>query len=194
MPHRVLPFALALALCANLLSAQGDGERELTLGKEAFARQDHVAALEHLARATGALDPERDREPLADAYLHLGFAYLTGLDRPEQALIAFVKSAERASNPASAWLWASAAAERLGRAEEAARYKARALPAPRPEAPPSVPVAVEPEKKEAKPDEASAKKQEEKADAFDYFFGKGRQKKAGEGEKEKPAEEPPSPR
>lgn len=181
MPRRVPPLALSFVLCANLLSAQQEGVWELTLGKEAFARQDHLTALEHLARATGALDPKRDREALADAYLQLGLTYLTGLDRPEQALAAFRKSAERAVNPASAWLWASAAAEKLGRLEEAARYKAQALPAAQPEASPSVPVVA------AEPMDPAPK-----VDSFDYFFGKGRQKK--EGEKEKPAEEPPSPR
>ncbi|RPH53740.1 hypothetical protein EHM82_07915, partial [bacterium] len=115
MLHRPLLTAFALFLLAAGAQAQSAGERDLALGREALARKDHIAALEHLSRATGSLDPERDRESLADAWLQLGLTYLNGLDRPEPALGAFVKSAETAASPESAWLWASVAAEKLGR-------------------------------------------------------------------------------
>ena len=214
MLRRPLFAAFVLFLLAAGARAQSGGERDLALGREALARKDYIAALEHLSRATGALDPERERESLADAWLQLGLTYLNGLDRPEQALAAFVKSAEGAASPESAWLWASMAAEKLGRTDEAARYKARAIPptpSPAPEPTPKPePAADSKEKPDAfrhffggkKKDEAAAKPGEkkpepevekkpgEKVDAFEYFFGKKRKEKKEE-EKE-PAEEPPS--
>ncbi|HSF39118.1 MAG TPA: tetratricopeptide repeat protein, partial [Thermoanaerobaculia bacterium] len=138
MLRRSLPSLLALVLLCGTVQAQSGGEAELALGRAAFAQKDWISAIEHFSRATGALDPEKDREALADAYLQLGLSYLTGLDRPAQALPAFVKSAELAASPATAWLWASMAADKLGRTEEAAQYKERAMPpsVAREEAPP----------------------------------------------------------
>jgi tetratricopeptide (TPR) repeat protein len=217
MLRRPLFIAFALLLLAAGAQAQGDGERDLALGREALARKDYIAALEHLSRATGALDPERERGALADAWLQLGLTYLNGLDRPEPALAAFLKSAETGSSPQSAWLWASEAAEKLGRTEEAAQYKARAIPpapipAPAPAAAPEPAPAVEPTERKEKPDafrhffggkkknERPAKPEEKKpeaemetkegetVDAFEYFFGKKRKEKK---EEEKPAEPPP---
>lgn len=128
MQRQALAVLLVLALTSGSVQAQSGGGGELALGREAFARKDWIAAIEHFSRATGALDPQKDREALADAYLQLGLSYLTGLDRPAQALPAFVKSAELAASPASAWLWASMAAEKLGRMEEATLYKEKAMP------------------------------------------------------------------
>ena len=148
MLRRLFLFAVTLFLASVSLWAESPGERELALGREALAKRDSSAAAEHLTAATAALDPQSQREMLAEAWLELGMADLAGLGRAEEALAAFRKSAELATNPSSAWLWASTAAEKLGRAEEAAEYKARALapPAPAPAAPP-------------------------KADAFQHFFG-----------------------
>jgi tetratricopeptide (TPR) repeat protein len=213
MLRRPLFTAFALFLLAAGAQAQSAGERDLALGREALARKDYIAALEHLSRATGALDPERDRESLADAWLQLGLTYLNGLDRPEPALAAFLKSAETGSSPESAWLWASEAAEKLGRTEEAAQYKARAIPpTPSPAPAPEPEPAAEPKEPKEKPDafrhffggkkkdERTAKPEEKKAepevekkegetvDAFEYFFGKKRKEK----QEEKPAEPPPT--
>lgn len=189
MLRRPLLAAFVLILFAAGAQAQSDGERDLALGREALARKDYIAALEHLSRATGALDPERDRESLADAWLQLGLTYLNGLDRPEPALAAFLKSAETSSSPESAWLWASEAAVKLGRREEAAQYKARAIPptpspTPEPEPEPavqSVP-AAEPVRPAPEPEPtAEPREPKEKPDAFRHFFG-GKKK-----EEERPA-------
>jgi hypothetical protein len=121
-------------------AAPSAGIRDLSLGREAVSRQDYAAAIPALRRAVAALDPQGDRAAFADAWLHLGIAYLLGpqgLDAPEQALAAFLASAAAAPNPASAYLWAGTAAERLGRRDEAEVYKARALAGPA--APPAAP-------------------------------------------------------
>src|SRR5690242_5615527 len=128
MPRQSLVVLLALILLGGTVHAQSGGEVELALGREAVAQKDWISAIEHFSRATGALDPQKDREALADAYLQLGLAYLNGLDRPAQALPAFVKSAELAASPATAWLWASTAADKLGRTKEATQYKQNAMP------------------------------------------------------------------
>jgi tetratricopeptide (TPR) repeat protein len=158
MLRRLFLFAVTLLLAAISLWAESPGERELALGREALAKREYGAAAEHLTAATAALDPQGQREMLAEAWLQLGMADLAGLDRPEEALTAFRRSADLAANPASAWLWASTAAEKLGRAEEAAEYKARALAPPAPPKP-----APEP-----KPEPAPAPPKE---DAFQHFFG-----------------------
>lgn len=198
MRCRPLLTLFALFLLAAGARAQSGGERDLALGREALARKDYIAALEHLSRATGALDPERDRENLADAWLQLGLTYLNGFDRPEAALGAFVKSAETASSPESAWLWASAAAEKLGRTEEAARYKARAIPpTPSPASEPepavrSVPAsAAEPLRPVPAPEPAAEPAEpKEKPDAFRHFFGgKKKDEPAAKPEEKKPAAE-----
>lgn len=189
MLRRSLPVLLALVLLGGTVQARSGGEAELALGREAAAQKDWISAIEHFSRATGALDPGKDREALADAYLELGLSYLTGLDRPAQALPAFVKSAELAKTPATAWLWAAMAADKLGRTEEAARYKERAMPpsvAKEEPAPPSVEVQV------VEPEPAAAPEPEIPApvppappvaepDAFQHFFGK----------KDEPDPEPP---
>jgi tetratricopeptide (TPR) repeat protein len=178
---------LLVVLVAAGAQAQSGGERDLALGREALARKDYIAALEHLSRATGALDPQRDREALADAWLQLGLTYLNGLDRPEPAHAAFVKSAEIGSNPESAWLWASAAADKLGRTEEAARYRERAIPPTPSSAPQPEPVPVQPKPEPvAKPEPPK-----DKPDAFRHFFG-GKKKKEEE-RTAKPEEERPQP-
>jgi tetratricopeptide (TPR) repeat protein len=176
MPRRRLALAVTLFLATAAVWAESPGQRELSLGREALARRDYPAAAKHLSAAIEALDPQGEKDALADAWLELGVAGLTGLGRAEDALAAFMKSAELSANPASAWLWASKAAEKLGRADEAADYEARALapppppPVPRvaipaaepaPVAEPSVPVqpAPEPAAEPAKPD------------AFQHLFG-----------------------
>jgi tetratricopeptide (TPR) repeat protein len=208
MPHRVLSITASIIAVLFLLSGtavfgQSEGDEELKLGLDAFGRKDYLEAVEHLARSTGALDPRRDREALAEAYLHLGLSYLSGLGRPERALPAFVKSAELGAHPESAWLWASAAAERLGKVEEAADYKARAVPpAPVVEAPAPVVPEIPREgaafqhvfgpKEEKKPVEVKTVKEEKAPEpapkpkegaAFKHLFGK---KKAPQAEPAKP--------
>jgi len=189
MPRRLFVLAASLFLVAITLRAESPGERELTLGRQSLARRDYGTAAEHLAAATAALDPQKEREALAEAWLQLGVADLTGLDRPEDALAAFRKSADLSGNP-SAWLWASMAAEKLGRAEEARDYKARAIGSPQPpvtlEAAPAPPPPMKPMKKgpeiipgptpvepapvaQAAPEPAA--EPVKKGDAFQHLFG-----------------------
>ena len=199
MLYRLAVLAAALVLTAgSSLWAEQPGERELALGREAMIRHDYAGAVEHLTAAVRALDQGAGREISAEAWLQLGQAQMIGLGQAEEALEAFEKSAGLAANPASAWLWASVAAEKLGRWEEAGLYKTRAL-APRamsvplsaaeplrplevPAAPPPVPPAApEPEKK-PEPEE----KQEEPS-AFQHFFGP---KEPAPEEQAKPEEKP----
>lgn len=151
MPRQSLVFLLVCVVLCRAVHAQSGGEAELALGREAVAQKDWISAIEHFSRATGALDPEKDREALADAYLQLGLAYLTGLDRPAQALPAFVKSAELAAAPATAWLWASMTADKLGRTEEAAQYKQKAMPPSIAREEPAPPVSIEAQVAEPEP-------------------------------------------
>ena len=146
---RCAAVLLALAFPA-VTAAQSPGTVELNLGLQAAGQRDPVAAIEHLARATGLFDPEREKTALAEAYLHLGLAYFTGLDRADRALPAFIRGGELGST--AAWHWAAMAAEKLGGAEEAAHFRAmaRAKPA-KPEghghddpAPPAKPEEAEP--------------------------------------------------
>lgn len=187
MLRRPLPFLLALILLCGTVQAQSGGEAELALGREAAAQKDWISAIEHFSRATGALDPEKDREALADAYLQLGLSYLTGLDRPAQALPAFVKSAELAASPATAWIWASMAADKLGRTEEAAQYKERAMPpsVAREEAPP--PPAIEVQAAEPLVPEPRPEARPAEPDAFQHFFGKKDEPKREEPKAVEPA-------
>ena len=151
MQRQALAVLLAFVLFSGIAQAQSGGVGELAFGREAFAQKDWITAIEHFSRATGALDPQKDREALADAYLQLGLSYLTGLDRPAQALPAFVKSAGLAASPATAWIWASMAADELGRTEEAAQYKERALPPSVAREEPAPPVSVEVQAAEPEP-------------------------------------------
>jgi len=196
MPRRVLSItAFLVLLSGTVLLAQSEGEKELGLGLDAFGRKDYLEAVEHLARSTGALDPRQDGEGLAEAYLHLGLSYLNGLGRPERALPAFLKSAELGSHPESALLWASAAAERLGLAREAAEYKARAVPpAPAPAAPePAAAAAMEPA---PAPSSAPALEAPREGAAFQHVFGtkEREEKKPAEVKAEKAPEEAPRPK
>jgi|GEM_PF-2077898 len=141
MQRRCSILVATLFLIAASLLAESPGAHELGLGKEALAHRDFRAAAEHFAAATEGLDPQGEREALADAWLQLGVVDLTGLDHASDALAAFRKSAELAASPSSAWLWAATAAEKLGRPAEAEDLKARALappPAPEPPAAPEV--------------------------------------------------------
>lgn len=209
--HRLLLVVVVagpLVLSGSALAQEGralDGARELALGRAAYTRGSYEEAVGHLSRAVQALGGER--EALADAYLRLGMAQLIGLRAPAQALPAFLSSAELSGEPATAYLWAALAAEKLGQADVSARLEAKALaaavPAPAPaESPAAVaapgasreePVPAE-TAEEARPAEAPAKggevevQEEEKVDAFQYFFGKKKQKPA-----EKPADPPASP-
>jgi tetratricopeptide (TPR) repeat protein len=202
---------LLVALLAGPLSffgsalAQGgeapDGGRELALGREAYARGSYQEAVGHLSKAVQALGGAGEREVLADAYLRLGMAHLVGLAAPAQALPAFLSSAELAGEPATAYLWAALAAEKLGQAEVAARLEAKALitvaPAASAPAEPSASTAApvapmakaeetalapapQPEIREEGKGEGH---EEEKVDAFQYFFGKKKPKPAAGDEK-----------
>jgi tetratricopeptide (TPR) repeat protein len=173
-----------LASSATAAPAQ-DGRQELTLGREAYARLDYRAAIEHLEGAVRSLDRQRDRAALADAYLTLGLAYMTGTPETASALAAFLASSELADNPTNALLLASAAAEKLGRAEEGAALRARALapppkpvaapvsvpPSPPPVAPEPQPVAVPAPAPVMAPPPAPAPAPAP-AGAFDHFFRK----------------------
>jgi tetratricopeptide (TPR) repeat protein len=221
MPRRLPFIALAILAAAGLAlpttaSPSAEGRRELDLGRAAYARKDYRAAVEHLQAAVAALDRERERAAVADAYLDLGLSTLVGTGETERALAAFQASAELAENPANALLLAAAAAERLGRADQAAALRTRAL-APVATAPPAPPAAVatapaapvptaQPAAKAApapasaaKPaaPEAKAGKQEapgKGGSAFDYFFKKKRPQPEGAAEEPKaPAEPPPPP-
>jgi tetratricopeptide (TPR) repeat protein len=220
MPRRLTLSVLALtvlALAGTPLEAHeaAGARRNLKQGREALAQKDYAAAVTHLRSAVDSFDPARDKEELGDAWLQLGIASLNGLGKSEEALSAFLKSAAASPEPSTAWLWASVAAEKLGRMEEAATYKLRALPPPAPApvaqvekpapqpqpepepakaAPQEKPDAVqhffaeaEPQKpakdeKDGKDVKDEEKKEAEKVDAFEYFFGE---------KEEKPAEEKP---
>jgi tetratricopeptide (TPR) repeat protein len=170
MPLRRSLFLSVLALfLAGAALAQTDGARELAQGKEAYARRDYPKAAEHFRRAVKALDEGQERARLADAYLQLGMTQLVGLGAPREALTAFLGSTAFSGEPATAFLWAALAAERLGQTADSARYKDLAL------LPPGEALA------EAGPEpEAPAPAAEAKPDAFQHFFGP-------KGESEKPA-------
>ncbi|HEX3525483.1 MAG TPA: hypothetical protein VH988_00320 [Thermoanaerobaculia bacterium] len=186
---RRLALAATLFLSAAVAVAESPGTRELSLGKEALAHRDFRAAAEHFTAATRTLDPQNEKEPLADAWLQLGIVDLTGLEQAADALAAFRKSAELTANPSSAWLWAATAAEKLGHADEAADLKARALaPPPAPEpvqakmpdpAPEPVQAAPAPAAKTepappqpaAAPEKTPAAEPKPKPSAFQHFFG-----------------------
>ncbi|HVR97673.1 MAG TPA: hypothetical protein VMW27_13725 [Thermoanaerobaculia bacterium] len=178
--------ALLLAVFAVSLSgtafAQTEGARELALGKEAYARRDYPAAVGHFGRAVATLDARQERAGLADAYFQLGLTQLVGLGASREALAAFLGSTAFAEQPASAFLWAALAAERLGQAEASARYKALALQPPGGNAQPEARVEAVPAAPEPAPAPAPAPEVKE-ADAFQHFFGP-------KGETEKPAAAP----
>lgn len=221
MPRRLLSvFALAvLVLAGSPLEAHeaAGARRNLAQGRQALAQKDYPAALAHLKSAVSSFDPKRDREELGDAWLQLGIASLNGLGQPEEALRAFLESAAASPEPSTAWLWASVAAEKLGRMEEAAAYRLRAVPPPAPVAEAPAPAApVEKPAPQAAPEPAEpAPAPVEKPDAVQHFFGEaeprepvkdqkdgkdGQKAEDGKkvdafdyffGEKEKPAEEKP---
>jgi hypothetical protein len=159
------------------MAAQTPGSAELNLGLQAAGQRDPVAAIEHLARATALLDAEREKEALRQAYLQLGLAYLTGLDRADRALPAFVRSGELGS--AEAWLWAAMAAEKLGGAEEAAHFRAMALPKPMGEpAAPGGPENTEPAPTAGHEHAAPAAPAAPAPGAFEHLFGEDKPKPA----------------
>lgn len=173
---------IALVLAGTPLEAEeGTGQGELALGREAAARQDHAAAARHFQAALSSFDPAEDREALAETWLQLGLTSLNGLNDPQAALTAFLTSAALAKERSTAWLWASVAAEKLGRSEEAATYKTRALerpaPAPAPsrapvrEEPPVVPVPEPPPALMAEPEPVLEEAPRETPDAVQHFFG-----------------------
>src|SRR5262245_28934259 len=115
-----------------------------------FASWAAVAMLPAAASATaqGAQGSERPVAPSRAearredpaALLERGIELLTGPGSDREALAAFLRAAELSERPASAWLWAAVAAERLGMFAEAGAYKARALaPAPARPAPAATP-------------------------------------------------------
>lgn len=143
----VLLGALAFALAVPL-----GAQDHAALGRAALGRADYPAAVEHLEAASRELEGG-NRETLSHVQIDLGIAYLTGLAKPAEALRAFVRAADLAANPATAWIWASTAALQLGDSEESERYKRLALgtrlaspdpPAPEPVAAPEQPKSVAP--------------------------------------------------
>lgn len=199
-PRRFTVFVLALV--AFVLAGtpswaeEGTGHRELAQGREAAARQDHVAALKHFKAALSSLDPAADGEALADAWLQFGLTLLNGLDLPESALPAFQTSAGLAKAPSTAWLWASVAAEKLGRAEEAATYKTRAL-APSAPAPEPAPV-PEPVVEETSREKSATEAPPAETDAVQHFFGpeaaeEKQDRKKERGKRDRKREEPAAP-
>lgn len=195
-----LPVLLAGLSSANAFAQAGaGGSRELALGREAYGRRDFQGAVVHLSQAVQGLGG--DREALAEAYLRLGMVYLVGLGSPAQAMPAFLSSAELASDPATAYLWAAAAAKKVGLPDVAERLEVRALAGPAPteaRVEPPAPaaaapapatktaetpkpaetraVAPAPRQETSAPEETEEPKPAEKGDAFQYFFGKGRKK------------------
>ncbi len=147
----VLLGALAFALAVPL-----GAQDHAALGREALARADYPAAVEHLEAASRELEGGH-RETLSQVQIDLGIAYLTGLAKPAEALRAFVRAADLAANPASAWLWASTAAQALGDEGEAARYKRLALGR---RLVPAAPAAPEPPKSAAPAPAGAAEKVE----------------------------------
>lgn len=201
MRRSLAVFAVAtavLALAGSPLQAEERaGMQDLTRGREALARRDYAQGVEHLHRAVLALDPTLDAATIADAWLQIGIAYLNGLDHPEEALPAFIASAGSAADPATAWLWASVTAEKLGRTEEALIYRARALSpqvsAPTMEAPapaePAPAPAPEPEMPDPAPETAAAEPAPEKPDAIQHFFGPEAVEEPAPAPEEPPAQE-----
>ncbi len=119
-------FRPLLGLAALALSTPLFAEDHAALGRAALARGEYPVAVAHLEAASRELEG-KDRAQLSQLQTDLGIAYLTGLARPEDALSAFVRAADLAANPASAWLWASTAAQALGDQAEAERYRGLAL-------------------------------------------------------------------
>lgn len=188
LPRRsiaVLVLAVMAFAGLPLRAEEGTGQRELALGREAAARQDHGTAMKHFDAALLALDPTEDMEVLAEVWMRIGLTSLNALGDPEAALTAFLASATLSPEPATAWLWASVTAEKLGRAQDAATYKEEALarpapvpvpePAPVAEVPPAqpspAPVASAPAA-QAPAEDASS----EEPDAVQHFFGAEGQK------------------
>jgi tetratricopeptide (TPR) repeat protein len=168
-----------LALAGPPLEAHeaAGARRNLAQGRDALARKDYPAAVAHLRSAVSSFDPARDREELGDAWLQLGIASLNGLGKPEEALSAFLASAAASPEPSTAWLWASVAAEKLGRTEDAALYRTRAVP------PPALEPVAEVEKPAPQPEPAKAAP-EEKPDAVQHFFGEAEPQKPAKDEKD----------
>jgi tetratricopeptide (TPR) repeat protein len=191
LPLPLLALAV-IALAGPPLEAHeaAGARRNLAQGRDALARKDYPAALAHLRSAVSSFDPKRDREELGDAWLQLGIASLNGLGKPEEALPAFLASAAASPEPSTAWLWASVAAEKLGRMDEAAAYRLRAVPPPTPTAPPA-PVAEAPALAapaaepvpQASP-EPAVQAPVEKPDAVQHFFGEAEPRQKAKDEKD----------
>lgn len=192
MPCRLLPvLALAvLALAGSPLEAHeaAGARRNLAQGRQALAERDYSTAVAHLKSAVSSFDPLRDKEELGDAWLQLGIAYLNGLGQPEEALPAFLASAAISPEPSTSWLWASVAAERLGRLEEAATYRTRAIPPPALQPPPAPTPAPAPA---PQPVEEPVEEEipSEKPDAVQHFFGEEEAEKAEPAPEGKPEEQ-----
>lgn len=115
-----------LVCLASALALPAGAQDHAALGSAALAKADYRGAAEHLEAASRELEGG-DRERLSQVQIDLGLAYLTGLGRPADALRAFVRAADLAANPATAWLWASASARELGDVQESERYRRLAL-------------------------------------------------------------------
>ena len=156
-------FALAAA------RAESPGARALGLGREAVARGAALEGIAKLAEAAALLDPEREREALAEAYFELGLAYAGQGGSDESALVALARSASLAARPGNAYLWAATVAGRLGLDAEAATLRAQAMAAL---TPPAAPAAPAPTPLPVAPAPAApAAPAEEKPGAFEHFFG-----------------------
>lgn len=188
MPRCLTLSVLALAVLAlagpPLEAHEAAGaRRNLAQGRDALARKDYPAAVAHLRSAVSSFDPARDKEELGDAWLQLGIASLNGLGNPEEALSAFLASAAASPEPSTAWLWASVAAEKLGKTQEAAAYRLRAVPPPAPAPVAEVEKPAPQPQPEPEPEPAKAASQE-KPDAVQHFFGEAEPQKQPKDEKD----------
>jgi hypothetical protein len=113
------PWILVALFALSAAHAESPGARALGLGREAVARGAVEVGIAKLAEAAALLDPEREREALAEAYFELGLAYAGRGDSDEAALAALARSASLAARPGNAYLWAASVAGRLGRDAEA---------------------------------------------------------------------------
>ena len=126
MPSILRPLPRLLVCLASALALPAGAQDHAALGSAALAKADYRGAAEHLEAASRELEGG-DRERLSQVQIDLGLAYLIGLGRPADALRAFVRAADLAANPATAWLWASASARELGEVQESERYRRLAL-------------------------------------------------------------------
>ncbi len=122
---RVLGVLSVLLLTASVATAANDLAGEVLRARELVAAGETAAAVDLLEQVAGTLDSSAG-DQAAEARLELGVAFLSA-GEAGRALVAFLQSAEVAASPATAWIWASVAAEELGLDRESATYRRRAL-------------------------------------------------------------------